>query len=479
MSCAQRMVFFGSIWLSAALSGCAQPSDTPSASQSNLQTSPVSPADQTKVQTPDAPAARTTPTRSVDTASVVDVVKAEVKGGESESASPASVLWLFPDTALIHDEPMSVEVPKGFPELIPGSVVPLSNPITKGKYELGRQLFFDPRVSKNGTVSCATCHDPAKGWTDRMPTSVGIQGQIGSRNAPTVINTAYGKSLFWDGRAPTLEAQVQGPVQNKIEMGDQSYAEIVERLRKIPAYAAQFKRVFGTDVTLDGIAKAIATFERVAALSGDSAYDRYRDYDNPDRNTALTDSQKRGMVLAGEMLNDDDEFTTDVVRQKAKCTVCHVGFNFTDEKFHNLGVGYEPATGKFSDPGRFGVAAVGAKDLADLGAFKTPTMRDLGETGPYMHDGSESTLEEVVEFYNKGGNPNPYLDKDMQPLNLSDQEKADVVAFLKGLNGVRKPIEHPLLPPGPDGTIPDSRAALVPPTKDVATGDPHGVMTVR
>jgi cytochrome c peroxidase len=417
-----------------------------------------------------------TPVRRIDTKSVVDVVRAEVKGGEaSEGPSPENVLWLFPDLDKIHDEPLEVAVPKGLPELTPVAVVPASNPITKGRFELGRQLYFDPRVSKDGTVSCATCHDPAKGWTDHMPTSVGIGGQVGQRNAPTVLNTAYGRTMFWDGRAPSLEGQAQGPIQNKIEMGDQSYEEIVKRLREIAGYREQFAKVFGTDVTLDGMAKAIATFERVSALTGDSPFDRYRDLDDPSHNEALTESQKRGLVLFGEFLNDDDEFKTDVVRQKAKCTICHVGFNFTDEKFHNLGVGYDPSTGKFVDVGRWGATAVGAKDLADLGAFKTPTLRDLSRTAPYMHDGSETTLEEVIAFYDKGGNPNPYLDANMQPLKLTDQEKADLVAFMKALDGTPKPVDLPSLPPGPDGKAPDPRAALETPTKKVAH-DPHGAM---
>src|SRR5262249_42129818 len=163
-------------------------------------------------------------------------------------------------------------VPKGFTPLVTKVSVPVSNPLTKGKYELGRQLFFDPRVSLDGSVSCATCHNPAKGWTDGMPVSIGIYGQAGSRSAPTVINTVYGRTMFWDGRAPSLEGQAQGPVQNPIEMGKQSYKEIIERLRNVAGYGEQFQKVFGTDVTLDGMAKAIATFERVAAISGNSKY---------------------------------------------------------------------------------------------------------------------------------------------------------------------------------------------------------------
>src|SRR5262249_37268120 len=278
-----------------------------------------------------------------------------------------------------------------------------------------RQLYFDPRVSLDGTVSCATCHNPDKGWTDNMPVSIGIDGQAGSRSAPTVLNTVYGRSMFWDGRAPSLEGQAQGPVQNPIEMGKQSYKEIIERLRQIPGYREQFEKVFGTNVTLDGMAKAIATFERVAAISGNSKYDKYKD-----DSKGLSDSEKRGMVLFGLRLNPDDDFKTDVVLQKAKCSICHVGFNFTDEQFHNLGVGWEPgkdgAPGKFKDLGRWAVEPYGARYDGSIGAFKTPTVRDIEKTGPYMHDGSMTTLEQVMEHYDKGGNPNPSLDKSMKKL---------------------------------------------------------------
>jgi cytochrome c peroxidase len=453
--------------------GCESGSKPPESSQT-AQQSPTSGAN-TKPQSSGQkgaanPGNAVTPNRKIDTDQVVAVVKGEVAGGEaSRGPSAENMFWLFPDQSKIKDEPLEVTVPRGLGDLTPGLVVPTTNPLTKGKFELGKQLYFDPRVSKDGTVSCATCHNPAKGWTDQMPVSAGIGGQLGGRSAPTVINTAYGKFMFWDGRAPSLEAQAQGPIQNAIEMGKQSYEEIVTRLRQIPGYREQFEKVFGTDVTLDGMAKAIATFERVAALSGNSAYDRYiADFDDPNHNKALTDSQKRGMVLFGLALNDDDEFKTDVVRQKARCSLCHVGANFTDEKFHNLGAGFDPATGKFKDLGRFAVTAVGAKDPIDVGAFKTPTLRDLEQTAPYMHDGSEDTLEAVVEFYNKGGVANPYLDKDMKPLNLTDQEKADLVAFMKALAGDRKPIELPTLPPGPDGTAPDPKGALQTPTKRVA-----------
>ncbi len=420
-----------------------------------------------------------TPNRPIDRKDVVDVVEAEIHGGEADRGpTDESFYWQFPDESKIQDEPLALDVPRGLNELTPNLVVPAANPLTKGKYELGRLLYFDPRVSKNGTVSCATCHNPEKGWTDSLPTSVGILGQVGSRNAPTVINTAYGKSMFWDGRAPSLEGQAQGPIQNRIEMGDQSYEEIIKRLRQIPVYQDQFRKVFGTEVTLDGMAKAIAAFERVAALSGDSKFDRYRDLDDPDHNQALSESEKRGMVLTGERLNPDDDFEPGVTLQKGRCTSCHVGFNFTDEKFHNLGVGWDADSGKFLDKGRWAIEPIGGKNLASLGAFKTPTLRDVARTAPYMHDGSEPTLEAVIDLYDKGGHPNPYLDQDMKELKLTDQEKKDLLAFMNALTGAPNPVDIPSLPPGPDGSAPDPRAALEPPAKQAAqTDNPHALLT--
>jgi cytochrome c peroxidase len=411
-----------------------------------------------------------TPAREVDTKQLVEVVKEEVKGGEAtEGPSPSVYLWAPSKPEMIKDEPLKVTIPAGLNPITAN--VPPSNPVTKGRYELGRQLYFDPRVSLDGTVSCATCHNPATGWTMNMPTAVGIEGQTGGRNSPTVINTVYGRTMFWDGRAPSLEGQAQGPIQNPIEMGKQSYKEIIERLSKISGYQEQFHKVFGTEVTLDGMAKAIATFERVAALSGNSKYDKYVKGDMK----ALSESEKRGMVLFGLRASADDEYKSDAVLQKAKCTLCHVGANFTDEEFHNLGVGWDEKSGKFSDLGRWAVEPIGAKNDASIGAFKTPTVRDAAATGPYMHDGSLDTLEQVVDHYDKGGNANPHLDKDMKPLNLTKQEKADLVAFMKALSGDLKPLEEllPTLPAGPDGKTPDPKAALTPPKKKVAAAFYH------
>ena len=400
----------------------------------------------------------------------VAVVKEEIKGGEATGGpTPFDYLWQ-PTQGEPTDEVVEVEVPAGLPSLTTGVNVPAHNPITKAKLELGKQLYYDQRISKNSTVSCATCHNPDKGWTDHMPTSAGIGGQFGGRNSPTVLNTVYGKSMFWDGRSPSLEGQAQGPIQNKIEMGDQTYKEIVTRLRAIPGYQAQFKKVFGTDVTLDGMAKAIATFERTA-LSGNSAYDKYQNGDYK----ALTEAEKRGMVLFGLQQPPDDEQKVSVTLKKAQCTSCHVGSNFTDEQFHNIGVGYDDKAKQFADLGRWAISPIGAKFQSELGSFKTPTIRDIVNTYPYMHNGTEKTLEEVVDYYDRGGNANPTLDKDMKKLNLTAQEKRDVVAFMKALTGQPVKVALPTLPPGADGKSPDPSLALMPPSKATAM-DVHAVI---
>lgn len=405
-----------------------------------------------------------TPEAVIDAKELSKDVKEEAQGGEAEAGpSPSDYLWQLSDESKIKDEPLTPKVPRGLQPLTLNVSVPASNPLTKGKVELGKQLYFESRISLDGTVSCATCHNPEKGWTDNAPVSTGIDGLKGGRSAPTVLNTAYGKLMFWDGRAPSLEAQSQGPPQNPIEMGKQTYKEIIDRLRTIPGYREQFEKVFGTNVTLDGMAKAIAAFERATALSGNSKYDRYVAGDLK----TLDDSEKRGMILFGLQLSPDDEFKTDAVRGKAKCTSCHVGSNFTDDRFHNLGIGWDPAKKAFNDKGRWAVTPIGARNNAEIGAFKTPTVRDASRTAPYMHDGSLKTLEAVVEHYNKGGNPNPYLDEDLKkPLNLSDQEKKDVVAFMKALDGAVIKVELPKLPAGPDGKSPDPADALTaPPSK--------------
>lgn len=286
--------------------------------------------------------------------------------------------------------------------------IPASNPLTPEKVELGRFLYFDPRLSADNTISCATCHNPQTGWTDQSQFSTGIKGQKGVRNSPTVINSTFMGLQFWDGRAASLEEQAGGPLVNPVEMGNKTLDEVVNRIRAIPGYQPYFEKTFGEGPTKENILKAIASFERTV-LSGNSRYDRYTFGDK----TALNESEVRGM---------------EIFFGKGNCARCHAGPNFSDSMFHNLGVGMGA---KRPDLGHFVVTKV----KEDRGAFKTPTVREVTKTAPFMHDGSQKTLEEVVEFYNKGGEPNPNLDPRMQPLGLTVQEKTDLVEFMKALDG--------------------------------------------
>lgn len=296
-------------------------------------------------------------------------------------------------------------IPKG---LVP-IIWPVDNPYTAEKAELGWLLFFDKRLSADGTVSCASCHDPKHAFGDGAPVSTGIRGQKGGRSAPTVINRAYSVEQFWDGRAATFEEQAKGPIANPIEMGN-THQAVVQALRKVPGYRERFKKVFGKDdVTIDEVAKAITTFERTV-LSGNAPYDRFKAGDK----TALTPAQQEGMKV----------FFSD----NARCDSCHEGINFTNGKFANIGIGMDK---KDPDLGRFNVT----KRESDKGAFKTPTLREIAHTAPYMHDGSMKTLEEVVEHYDKGGIKNPTLHQDVRPLKLSPQDKKNLVEFLKALSG--------------------------------------------
>lgn len=291
---------------------------------------------------------------------------------------------------------------------LPPVVHPRENLPTAEKISLGRQLYFDGRLSSDGRVSCASCHDPAKGFSNGEQFATGIDGKKGGRNSPTIINSAYGKLQFWDGRAKSLEDQALGPIQNPIEM-NMGLEDLVSRLNGIEGYQKQFQKVFGTEVTSDGIAKAIAAYERTV-LSGGAPYDKFRAGDQ----AALTEASMRGMKL---------------FFGKANCSACHSGASFSDNGFHNIGI---PG----SDEGR----AVISKSSGDKGSFKTPTLREIARTAPYMHDGSLKTLEEVVTRYNKGGTPHPQLDEEIFPLKLTDAEAADLVEFLKqGLSSENYP----------------------------------------
>ncbi len=275
---------------------------------------------------------------------------------------------------------------------------------TKERAALGKRLFFEPRLSKDGEVSCASCHDPARAFTDGKPLAVGVAGARGARNSPTLVNRALGRSQFWDGRAATLEAQALGPIDNPVEMG-LPLAEAVRRLSADPSYARDFRRAFGGKVTAARLGAALAAYERTL-WSVDAPFDRFLAGDAE----ALSPAAQRGLELFGG---------------KARCGDCHAGVNFTDEGFHVLGVGGE------GEPGRAQVTHA----PADRGAFKTPTLREVARTAPYLHDGSLATLAEVIDLYDRGGVPHPNLDPKLHPLGLTAAEKADLLAFLEALSG--------------------------------------------
>lgn len=306
-----------------------------------------------------------------------------------------------------------LDVPFGLKEMR----IPADNPLSQAKIELGKQLYFDPRLSSDDTISCASCHDPKKGWSNGAAFATGVRGQVGGRSAPTIINAGYQTFQFWDGRAQHVEGQALGPIQNPIEM-DMTLDNLIVKLNKIAGYREQFQKVFGTDVTADGIAKAIGAFERTV-LSGNAPFDRFKAGDAK----ALSAAAERGRQ---------------VFFNKASCSACHSGSNFSDGAFHNVGVGMKAEQ---PDVGRFAETKLGG----DRGSFKTPTLREIARTAPYMHDGSLKTLEDVVAFYNQGGIPNPQLDEEIFPLKLTEQQKADLVTFLK--EGLASPDYPDIAPP--------------------------------
>ena len=288
-------------------------------------------------------------------------------------------------------------------------VIPADNPITTQKVELGRALFFDKRLSADNTIACASCHLAQFAFTDGQPVSAGIRGQKGGRSAPASFNRVFSSVQFWDGRAATLEDQSVGPFTNPIEHGFANYEIMIAKMKKIPAYNTLFLQAFGEDITIGNVGKAIASFQRTV-LSGNSPADRF---DQGGEAGAISAEAQRGLLL---------------FRDKARCTKCHSGFNFTDEKFHNLGIGWDDNK---VDLGRYMVT----KNPEEIGAFKTPTLREISRSAPYMHDGRFKTLDEVVNFYNQGGVKNPHQDPLILPLELTKEEKRDLVQFLQTLAG--------------------------------------------
>ncbi len=330
------------------------------------------------------------------------------------------------------------------------TVVPTDNPMTPQKVELGKTLFFDPRLAGDSSISCSKCHDPAKGFSNGTQLSEAYPGTKHWRSVPTVLNAAYASSLFWDGRSPSLEDQAKGPVQAPIEM-NQNPGHLVEKLKQIPYYKSMFNTVFQSDVTFDNIARAIAAFERTI-VSHNVPFDRYLEGDTG----ALDGEQIRGLEL---------------FMGKANCVACHHGALLDDTLFHATGVPeIEPLTG---DSDRIATRHFFAKDAgyanyridADYGRelitksaddrfkFKTPSLREVLDTAPYMHNGAFLTLEEVIDFYDEGGGDMPNKSPLMKPLNLTDNEKNAIIAFLESLSGDPVKITPPELPKKADGTF--------------------------
>lgn len=316
-------------------------------------------------------------------------------------------------SAVCEDSPA---VPKGLKPV----KWPEDNQPTAAKIALGKQLYFDPRLSKDDTVSCSSCHSPSKGWSNGEAFAKGVDGALGGRSAPSIINAAYYRQQFWDGRAKSLEDQALGPIQAGVEMA-MDLKVLVPKLNRIEGYNKQFNEVFGSDATAPTIAKAIAAYERTI-LSGNAPYDAFKAGDED----ALSEVAARGRkVFFG----------------KGHCSACHVGSNFSDNSYHNIGIGMDAEN---SDLGR----VVVSKLEGDTGAFKTPTLREIAKSAPYMHDGSLKTLEDVVEHYAKGGLDNEYLDEEIFKLRLTDQDKKDLITFLKeGLSSPDYPLHRaPKLP---------------------------------
>jgi cytochrome c peroxidase len=325
------------------------------------------------------------------------------------------------------------------------------NPLTRAKVELGRQLYFDTRLSKDNTVSCASCHHPQEGFSRHTNTGVGIKGQKGGRNSPVSYNRILSDLQFWDGRAGSLEDQAIGPIQNPIEMGN-THEAAVKTISAIPGYALQFDSIFpGEGVTIGNVGKAIAAFERVL-VTGPAPYDyqesfgKYAAMEAEDLAELLEDDAQKTRYENLKTMVESNPMSESALRgmalffsKEVGCSNCHVGANLADEQYHNLGVGM---AGKEPDLGRY----TQTKLEKDKGAFKTPTIRNVVFSAPYMHDGSLQSLEDVVEHYNKGGDRNPWLSTKMTPLKLTPQQKVDLVEFMRACTGTFPHVSSARLP---------------------------------
>lgn len=330
-----------------------------------------------------------------------------------------------PDKTPVNERPIGAAAQIVAPLGLPPVPIPSDNPATAEAIALGRRLFYDPRLSANDKLSCSSCHNPLLAFSDGQRFSTGTAGKAGKRNSPTVFNAAYAGLQFWDGRAASLEDQAGRPIADPVEM-NQTHDVSVSKLGADPTYVSEFQRVFGPGpITMGKVQNALASFERTI-LSGNSPFDRYQF--GGDRN-ALSPAAARGLVIFKD-------------KAKGNCVTCHTIDReyalFSDGKFHNIGVSVN-AEGELTDLGRFHQTRL----EADKGAFKTPTLRNVAKSAPYMHDGSLKTLSEVVDFYAGGGNSNAYLDSEMKPLNLTRTQREDLVAFLESLTGEMPPHAGP------------------------------------
>ncbi|MCA9247014.1 MAG: c-type cytochrome [Planctomycetales bacterium] len=437
-------------------------SNPPAAETPATETETESPADEAPAtsETPEQKPAETQaeqPAAEVEAASDPNQVllgSAELTSGipgEGDLSQEQIEAWLSDDA---NHAVLTVELQQGLAAGASAINIPADNPLTRAKIELGRQLYFDKRLSSDSTISCADCHHPDEGYARHTQFGEGVGGQTGNRNSPVSYNRILSGAQFWDGRADSLEAQAVGPIANPIEMAN-THDACIECLKGIEGYRIQFEKIFDDGVTIDNVGRAIASFERVI-VTGPSAYDLWEpvrsienalgdDLDDLDtvkeEDPALYDKYMKALAASEtKPMSDSAKRGREIFfSKKGGCTACHTGANFTDEKYHNLGVGMEADE---PDLGRF---AVTEKD-EDRGAFKTPTVRNVALSAPYMHDGSQKTLAEVVDWYNKGGHPNPHLSKDVRKLELSDEEKADLVEFMKALTGDFPQVESGRLP---------------------------------
>jgi len=328
--------------------------------------------------------------------------------GEKEATAPEAAK----ENKTAAADPLDEKLRKSFQPL--GEMpVPADNEMSEAKVELGKQLFFDPRLSGHNKSSCATCHAPGQGWGDGLAKFATFTNGEGPRNSPTVINSGYYTANFWDGRAKSLEEQALGPIQSDKEM-NQPLDGLIAELQAVPGYVEGFKSVFGSAVTAENVAKALAAFERTVVIR-DSKFDKYL---AGDLNALTAQEKKGGEVFLG----------------KGSCASCHTGPNLTDNAYHNLG--------HSGDEGRYAVT----KKEEDKGRFRTPGLRGLSYTKPYFHDGSAKTLEDVVEYYDKGGEAGANKDPLMKPLGLTAEEKANLVAFLKAMDGTNPTTAAPKIP---------------------------------